>query len=264
MLLVTRRQNHLLKREYGEGGCFPRREATTPKRKMLSEMTSKDCREANGKNVTRASHQRMAYQSEWDEPAAGRVHEEIEARVEERDDWARRRRKDIPTDKQLLVIACMDERIPIETALGIHLGDAQVFRNAGGKVTDDVIRSAALTTQFFDTTEIIVINHTDCGMMSAPDDAVVEGLEAAADGSLDDVDLDPSLPSLDIGDASLAEWVRMTDDIDDACQTQIEYLRAHPLIPEETTIHGYVYEVESDALRRPDERVAEQVNTRVE
>jgi carbonic anhydrase len=205
----------------------------------------------------------MPSTSEPTEPEAGQVHEEVEAHADTRDDWARRRRKGIPTDKQLLVVACMDERIPIEDALGIELGDAQVFRNAGGKVTDDVIRSAALTTQFFETTEIIVVNHTDCGMMSASDNAVTNGLEAAAGGSLDDVNLDPSLPSLDVGDASVAEWVRMTDDIDDACEAQVEYLREHPLIPDDTTIHGYVYEVESDALRRPGERVAKQVNTRV-
>ena len=206
----------------------------------------------------------MSRTSEPSEPEAGQVHEEVEARADTRDDWARRRRKGIPTDKQLLVVACMDERIPIEAALGIELGDAQVFRNAGGKVTDDVIRSAALTTQFFETTEIIVVNHTDCGMMSASDDAVTEGLEAAAGGNLDDIDLDPSLPSLDVGDASVAEWIRMTDDIDNACEAQVEYLSNHPLIPDDTTIHGYVYEVESDALRRPGERVAEQVNTRVD
>ena len=205
----------------------------------------------------------MARSTETDEPEAGRVYEGVERQADERDDWARRRRKGIPTDKHLLVLACMDERIPIEDALDIDLGDAHVFRNAGGKVTDDVIRSAALSTQFFDTTEIIVVNHTDCGMMSAHDDAVVEGLEAAAGGNLDDVALDPSLPSLDVGDASIAEWVRMTDDIDEACAAQVEYLREHTLVPEETTIHGYVYEVESDALRRPDERVAEHINTRV-
>jgi carbonic anhydrase len=73
----------------------------------------------------------------------------VEAHVDKRDDWARRRRKDLPTDKQLLVIACMDERIPVADALGLEIGDAHVFRNAGGKVTDDVIRSAALSTQFF-------------------------------------------------------------------------------------------------------------------
>ncbi|WP_207592858.1 carbonic anhydrase [Halomontanus rarus] len=197
------------------------------------------------------------------EPEAGQVFESIEERVDRRDDWARRRRKSLPTDKQLLVIACMDERIPVEEALGISLGDAQIFRNAGGKVTDDVIRSAALTTNFFDTTEIVVVNHTDCGMMSAPDEAVVEGLEAAAGGSLDDVDLNPALPSLDLGDASIADWVSMTDDIDEACRAQIDYLEDHPLVPDEVTVHGYIYEVESGALRRPGERVSEQVNTRV-
>jgi carbonic anhydrase len=156
----------------------------------------------------------------------------------------------------------MDERIPVEDALGLELGDAQVFRNAGGKVTADVVRSAALTTNFFDTTEIIVVNHTDCGMMSAPDDAIVEGLEALAGGSTDGVDLDPALPSLDIGDASLADWVRMTDDIDEACRTQVELLERHPLIPDDVTVHGYVYAVESDALRRPGERIAEEISTR--
>ena len=206
----------------------------------------------------------MSTPTEYAEPEAGRVNEAVEEQIENRDDWARRRRKGIPTNKQLLVIACMDERIPVEEALGITLGDAQVFRNAGGKVTDDVIRSAALTTNFFETTEIIIVNHTDCGMMSAPDDAVVDGLEAAAGGDLDDIALDPAFPELTIGDASLAEWVRMTDDIDEACQAQIEYLREHPMIPESVTVHGYIYEVESNALRRPGERVAEQVNTRVE
>ena len=196
-------------------------------------------------------------------PETGRVFEWVEEQIEQRDNWARRRRKDIPTNNGLLVIACMDERIPVEDALGISLGDAHVFRNAGGKVTDDVIRSVALSTHFFETTEIIVVNHTDCGMMSASDDAVVDGLETATDESLDEIDLNPALPSLNIGEASIADWISMTDDIDEACQTQIDYLEDHPLIPDEVTIHGYVYEVESGALRRPGERVAEQINTRV-
>ncbi len=133
-----------------------------------------------------------------------RVHEYVDDRVDDRENWARRRREGIPTDENLLVVACMDERIPVESALGLELGDAQIYRNAGGKVTDDVIRSAALTTNFFDTEEIIVVNHTDCGMMSAADEDVVAGLEAQA-GDLDDVDLDPALPELTIGDASVAE-----------------------------------------------------------
>lgn len=88
------------------------------------------------------------------EPVAGEVAEWVEERIEERDNWACRRRNDLPTDKRLLVVACMDERIPVEEALGCTLGDAHIVRNAGGNVPDDVIRSAALSTHFFETTEI--------------------------------------------------------------------------------------------------------------
>lgn len=205
----------------------------------------------------------IPHMSDSTEHPDGHVFERIEEQIEERNDWACRRQNDIPTDEQLLVVACMDERVPVEDALGLSLGDAHIFRNAGGKVTDDVIRSVALSTNFFGTTEIIVLNHTDCGMMCASDEAVVDGLKTTADSDLEDVALDPALPSLDIGDASIADWVSMTDDIDEACRAQIDYLEEHPLVPDEVTVHGYIYEVESDALRRPGERVAEQINTRV-
>jgi len=130
----------------------------------------------------------MAHGESTDEPDAGAAFESVERRVDERDDWARRRRSGIPTNKQLLVIACMDERIPVEEALGIELGDAQIFRNAGGKVTDD---------------------------------------------------------------------------IDSACAEQVRLLEDHPLIPDDTVAHGYVYEVESGAPRRPGERIAEEISERV-
>jgi len=188
-------------------------------------------------------------------------HEHVDETVGERSDWARRRREGIPTDENLLVVACMDERIPVEEALGLDLGDAQIYRNAGGKVTDDVVRSAALTTNFFDTDEIIVVNHTDCGMMSASDSAVREGLEAQA-GDLDDVDLDPSLPDPNIGDADVTDWVKMTDDIDEACAAQVEYLRESELIPDDVTVSGYVYEVESGELRDPGDRIAAEISER--
>ena len=190
-------------------------------------------------------------------------HDRVDEAVADRERWARRRREDVPTDENLLVIACMDERIPVEEALGLELGDAQIYRNAGGKVTDDVIRSAALTTNFFDTDEIIVVNHTDCGMMSAPDDAVRAGLEAQA-GDLAAADIDPSLPELNLGDADLMEWVKMTDDIDEACAAQVEYLRQSSFIPDDVTVSGYVYEVESGELRHPGGRVAEAISERQE
>jgi carbonic anhydrase len=106
-----------------------------------------------------------------------------------------------------------------------------------------------------------VINHTDCGMMSARDEDIVAGLEAQA-GDLDDIDLDPALPELNIGDAGIDEWIRMTDDIDEACAAQVAYLDAHELIPDDVTVSGYVYEVESGELRRPGDRIAEEISER--
>ena len=201
----------------------------------------------------------MATDDTHDEAHAHHAH--VDETIDDRETWARRRREGVPTGKNLLVVACMDERIPVEEALGLDLGDAQIYRNAGGKVTDDVIRSAALTTNFFDTDEIIVVNHTDCGMMSAPDDAVRDGLETQV-GDLDEAAIDPSLPELSLGDADVAEWVRMTDDIDDACAAQVEYLRESAFIPDDVTVTGYVYEVESGELRRPGDRVAEEISER--
>ncbi len=68
-----------------------------------------------------------------EEPEAGHVHESVDDGVDARDDWARRRRKGIPTDKRLLVVACMDERIPVEDALGLSLGDAQISETPVGR-----------------------------------------------------------------------------------------------------------------------------------
>jgi len=189
------------------------------------------------------------------------MHEQVEEWIEEREHWSRRRREKIPPERRLLVLACMDERIPVDDALGIELGDAHVLRNAGGVVTDDVIRSAALSIHSSGTREIIVVNHTDCGMLGSPD-ATVEQLEALSGDGLEGVTLDPSLPALSLGDAGVGEWLRMADDIDEACRRQVEFLRDHPWIPDDVEIHGYVYEVESGYLRRPGGRIAEGISRR--
>ncbi len=88
-------------------------------------------------------------------------HEQVDTDVDDRDDRARRRRKEVPTDENLLVVACTDGQIPVEDVLGLELGDAQIYRNADGKPTDDVIRSAALTTDFFDTDLLDWVRTTD-------------------------------------------------------------------------------------------------------
>lgn len=113
--------------------------------------------------------------------------EQLESHVAQYDHWATRRRygPDGHNNRSLWVLACMDERLPVDEALGIHVdtpaggGDAHCFRNAGGIVTDDAIRSAMLTCNFFGTKEIVIVQHTQCGMLSA-NAADLEAVEMVA------------------------------------------------------------------------------------
>ena len=152
------------------------------------------------------------------------VKESLEARTKQYDQWANRRQygADGPNMRRLWVLACMDERVPVDEALGIQAdspvggGDAHLFRNAGGIVTDDAIRSAMLTINFFGTKEIIVLQHTGCGMLSANGN----DLEAALRGKgidVDNIPIDPSLPELSLASGNFAKWIGMMDDVDATC-----------------------------------------------
>jgi carbonic anhydrase len=189
-----------------------------------------------------------------------KVHEQVDQQINEERNWALRRQLGIPNNKRLWVLACMDERLPIEQALGIGEGDAHIFRNAGGLVTDDAVRSAMLTTQFFGTTEIIVINHTECGMMTATGDLLTAVLrEKGID--VDRVNVDPALPEFKLPKGMFSTWIKTFSDVDAVTIKQVEMLRSSPLIPDDVVIHGYIWEVETQSLRLPYERLSEKVNT---
>jgi carbonic anhydrase len=188
--------------------------------------------------------------------------QQLEADFKERERWALRRQLGIPNNRRLWVCACMDERLPVDEALGIRgdRGDAHVFRNAGGLITDDAIRSAMLTCNFFGTQEIVIVNHTECGMMSAHAQSLLAELERKGI-DLNAVQLDPSLPELRLEPGAFAKWLRMFDDVDEICARQVEYVRNHPLIPKDVTVSGWIWEVETARLRPPHVRIAEKVNT---
>lgn len=194
--------------------------------------------------------------------------DELTAKVIEYEHWAKRRRfgRFGHTDRKLWVLACMDERLPINEALGINVdspvahGDAHCFRNAGGIVTDDAIRSAMLSTNFFGTTEIVIVQHTQCGMLSAN----AWDLEAYFKAKGIDTDqpiLDPTLPELKLDRGAFAKWIGMTDDVDEALLKTIEVFENHPLIPDEVTISGWVWEVETRRLRPPTRDPARRART---
>lgn len=196
--------------------------------------------------------------------------EQLEQSVQQRGRWEIRRQygAEGPNMRRLWVLACMDERMPVDEALGIRAdgpiggGDAHLFRNAGGIVTDDAIRSAMLTINFFGTREIVVVQHTGCGMLSAngfdlEKDLKERGIfkkEVVRGTAIDTaaVAIDPSLPELTLKEGAFAKWIGMMDDVDATCIKCVELLRNHPLIPKEVVISGWIWETEFRRLRAPD------------
>jgi len=182
----------------------------------------------------------------------------LEQQISDYDFWATRRRYGAEghNDASLWVLACMDERLPVDEALGIHVdtpvggGDAHCFRNAGGIVTDDAIRSAMLTCNFFGTKEIVIVQHTQCGMLSANANDLERVLRERGIDT-DNIALDPTLSELKLNKGSFAKWIGMMDDVDVTCMKTVEAFRNHPLIPKDVVVSGWVWEVETRRLRAP-------------
>ena len=141
-------------------------------------------------------------------------------------------------------------RIGIHSDTPVYGGDCHLFRNAGGIVTDDAIRSAALTCNFFGTREIVVLQHTECGMLSK-NAADLETHFRDRGVDIDHLQVDPSLPELKLEKGAFAKWLGMFDDVDQTTIRTVEYIRNHPLIPKDVTVSGYVWEVENQRLRKP-------------
>jgi carbonic anhydrase len=135
----------------------------------------------------------------------------------------------MPPAKHVAVVACMDARLNPQATLGLGLGDAHVIRNAGGVVTDDVIRSLAISQRLLGTTEIILVHHTDCGMLTFRDDEVKNQIAA-------DTGIRPPFA------------LEAFPDVDDDVRQSIARIQASPFVPHKK-VRGFVYEVEKGTLR---------------
>jgi carbonic anhydrase len=136
----------------------------------------------------------------------------------------------LPPGRKLAVVACMDARLNVYGALGLQEGDAHVIRNAGGVVSDDVIRSLAISQRLLGTEEIVLIHHTDCGMLTFTDDEFKASIEK-------DTGIRP-------------EWAAEAfADLDGDVRQSIARIKASPFIPKKDAVRGFVYEVESGRLR---------------
>ena len=136
----------------------------------------------------------------------------------------------LPPARKVAVIACMDARLNVYGMLGLTEGDAHVIRNAGGVVTDDEIRSLAISQRLLGTEEIILIHHTDCGMLTFTDDEFKAAIEK-------DTGIKPA-------------WAAEAfPDLDGDVRQSIARIKASPFVPNKDSVRGFVYEVESGRLR---------------
>ena len=136
----------------------------------------------------------------------------------------------LPPAKGLAIVACMDARLNVYGMLGLKEGDAHVIRNAGGVITDDEIRSLMISQRLLGTQEIILIHHTDCGMLTFSDDELKGQIQ-------EEVGIKPEFALETFAD--LEEDVRQS-------KRRIE---ASPFIPHKESVRGFIYEVETGRLR---------------
>ena len=135
----------------------------------------------------------------------------------------------LPPALNLTVVACMDARLDTHKLLGIQEGDAHVIRNAGGVVTDDVIRSLVISQRLLGTREVVLIHHTDCGMLTFRDDDVKDAIQA-------DTGLRPSFAMEAFGD------------LEGDVRQSIARIKANPFVPVKDQVRGFVYDCATGRL----------------
>lgn len=136
----------------------------------------------------------------------------------------------MPPGKQVAVVACMDARLNVYGMLGLQEGDAHVIRNAGGVITDDEIRSLMISQRLLGTREVILIHHTDCGMLTFRDDEVKAQVQA-------ETGIKPGFA------------LEAFSDLDEDVRQSIARIKASPFIPHKESVRGFVYDVHTGRLR---------------
>ncbi len=136
----------------------------------------------------------------------------------------------MPPAKKVAIVACMDARISPFALFGLEVGDAHVIRNAGGIISDDEIRSLAISQRLLGTEEIILVHHTDCGMLTFTDDEFRAQIQA-------ETGIKPQWPA------------ESFTDLEDDLRQSLARVKTSPFIPNKDSVRGFVYEVETGRLR---------------
>jgi carbonic anhydrase len=136
----------------------------------------------------------------------------------------------MPPSRNLAVVACMDARLNVYALLGLGAGEAHVIRNAGGVVSEDVVRSLAISQRLLGTREVILVHHTDCGMLTFTDDQLKADIEA-------DTGVRPHFA------------LEAFSDLERDIRQSVARIKASPFVPHKDAVLGFVYDVRSGALQ---------------
>ncbi len=137
----------------------------------------------------------------------------------------------MPPARKLAVVACMDARLTVEEMLGLKTGDAHIIRNAGGIITEDALRSLIISHHLLGTQEFMIINHTDCGMLTFKDEELCAKLRQQT------------------GTATVAPvHFHAFSDVKENVRQQIQKVKLHPWIPKHIPVRGFVYDVKTGRL----------------
>jgi len=137
----------------------------------------------------------------------------------------------MPPGSKVAVLACMDARLTVEHILGLKTGEAHVIRNAGGEASDDAIRSLIISSRLLGTRTFLVINHTDCGMLTFRDEDLRKQLKEAT--------------GHDAGHLHFHAF----SDLDEHVRAQVRRIRENPFLPKGIEVRGFVYDVKTGKLR---------------
>ena len=154
----------------------------------------------------------------------------------------------VPPARRFAVLTCMDARIDPAKALGLQEGDAHVIRNAGGRASDDAIRSLVISYKLLGTREWFVIHHTDCGMETFTDE-VMRGLLASSlkTATVDATGWHDSGEGPGSAEGQYIDWLTISN-LEQSVVDDVQRIRSHPLVPRDIPIYGYIYDVRSGRL----------------
>lgn len=190
------------------------------------------------------------------EKTMSKIHDEVlKANIDYSEEFGDKANLPMPPGRRFAILTCMDARLDPAKYAGLAEGDAHVIRNAGGRASDDAIRSLVISYKLLGTREWFVIHHTDCGMETFTND-VIRGLLASSlkTASVDSSGWHDSGESSGSTEGNYIDWLTISDNAKSVVE-DVQRIRNHPLVPGDIPIYGYIYNVRTGRLEAVPEAI---------